>query len=179
MEPVGEEISFSAENSPNQNSEEEGNNSSGSDDLTQRIPTKKDFLTNYGNLFQYHSSTQDQILYENLPKFSRSKPVAYEYSLVVPTFDEGLEFDSKFEGGNLKKAIRINKNKYNLLIEEDYNTKGHTQWFYFKVKSNLPAGKTFFAKNNQNFRIQSPFCNSKFYKTPKLVFSGDEAICIF
>ena len=61
---------------------------------------------------------------------------------MIPEFHENLEFDSKFDNGNLKKAIRVNQTEYNLFLEEDFNTKGHIQWFYFKTTmKNLPASK--------------------------------------
>jgi len=48
-----------------------------------------------------------------------------------------LEFDSVFESGNLAIAIKVEDNEYNLLLQNDLNTNGHTQWFYFRVKSNF------------------------------------------
>jgi hypothetical protein len=57
-----------------------------------------------------------------------------QYTLVIPT-DHTLIFDSKFESGNLYKAIKLNDNEYNLLIEYDTETLGHTQWYYFSVKN--------------------------------------------
>ncbi|KRX08300.1 hypothetical protein PPERSA_01761 [Pseudocohnilembus persalinus] len=44
-----------------------------------------------------------------------------------------LQFDSKFEGGNLDLAIKINSYEYELFMRSDSNTKGHTHWFNFKV----------------------------------------------
>lgn len=44
-----------------------------------------------------------------------------------------LVFDSRFENGNLRKVSKVNNVEYNLWLENDHNTKGHTQWFYFKV----------------------------------------------
>jgi hypothetical protein len=44
-----------------------------------------------------------------------------------------LIFDSRFENGNLRKASKVNNIEYNLWLENDWNTKGHTQWYYFKV----------------------------------------------
>jgi hypothetical protein len=44
-----------------------------------------------------------------------------------------LIFDSRFENGNLRKAAKVNNVEYNLWLENDLNTKGHTQWYYFKV----------------------------------------------
>jgi len=51
-----------------------------------------------------------------------------------------VRFESRFESGNLKKAIKVSDNEYNLLLNYDYNTNGHTQWYYFNVMSKLPAG---------------------------------------
>ena len=83
----------------------------------------------------------DKFLFENLPKFSKNKRPKQDYKLVVPRDDEKLlKFESRFENGNLKKAIKISDFEYNLIIENDFNTKGHTQWYYFKVASPLQRG---------------------------------------
>ena len=42
-------------------------------------------------------------------------------------------FDSRFESGNLRKAVKVNNIEYNLWLDNDLNTKGHTQWYFFKV----------------------------------------------
>ena len=44
-----------------------------------------------------------------------------------------LIFDSRFENGNLRKVAKVNNIEYNLWLENDLNTKGHNQWYYFKV----------------------------------------------
>jgi hypothetical protein len=44
-----------------------------------------------------------------------------------------LQFDSNFESGNLDSAYLVNIQEYNLLLQVDTNTRGHTHWFYFKV----------------------------------------------
>lgn len=75
-----------------------------------------------------------------MPKFLSSKSYPPEYSIVIPSCENGLEFNSRFENGNLGKAIKVSRTEYNLLVSEDYNTSGHYQWFYFKTKSKLPAG---------------------------------------
>jgi len=56
-----------------------------------------------------------------------------EYSITIPSFDQGIDFFSRFENGNLKKAIRISKTEYELHLSEDYGTTGHYHWFYFKT----------------------------------------------
>jgi hypothetical protein len=46
-----------------------------------------------------------------------------------------LLFDSMFESGNLLQADRIDANEYNLYMQVDSNSKGHQQWFYFRVSN--------------------------------------------
>ncbi|KAL1437094.1 hypothetical protein MTO96_049090 [Rhipicephalus appendiculatus] len=44
-----------------------------------------------------------------------------------------LWFESRFEGGNLRKAIQVGPYEYNLLMSPDINTGLHHRWFYFEV----------------------------------------------
>jgi hypothetical protein len=53
------------------------------------------------------------------------KQYVQDYTLVVPA--NTLRFSSKFESGNLKKAIKLNENEYRLLLEYDTETLGYTQ----------------------------------------------------
>mmetsp|Transcript_4423 Transcript_4423/g.6487 ORF Transcript_4423/g.6487 Transcript_4423/m.6487 type:complete len:112 (+) Transcript_4423:1238-1573(+) len=45
--------------------------------------------------------------------------------------DKTLLFESKFESGNLYLAQKVSDHEYNLLMQNDINTSGHTQWFFF------------------------------------------------
>ena len=47
--------------------------------------------------------------------------------------DSTLIFESRFESGNLYLAQKVSDQEYNLLMQNDINTQGHTQWFYFRV----------------------------------------------
>ena len=68
------------------------------------------------------------------------------YLLNLPKDDEiPVKFESRFENGNLKKAVKISDTEYNLILNFDYNTDGHTQWYYFKIFSKLKAGKFYFS----------------------------------
>ena len=49
------------------------------------------------------------------------------------TLHNTLKFDSVFESGNLAIAIKVSDTEYNCLLQNDINTNGHTQWFYFKI----------------------------------------------
>ena len=54
-----------------------------------------------------------------------------------------LSFSSDFESGNLHSARRVGEFKYELLMSDDTHTRGHTQWFFFKVRTRKCQGKTF------------------------------------
>ncbi|XP_049864870.1 cytosolic carboxypeptidase 2 isoform X2 [Pectinophora gossypiella] len=47
--------------------------------------------------------------------------------------DDELRFESRFESGNLAKAIRITSAYYELHLRTDLYTNRHMQWFYFRV----------------------------------------------
>ena len=49
--------------------------------------------------------------------------------------DQTLVFESRFESGNLSLALKLSDTEYNLILQNDINTKGHTQWFFFRVKN--------------------------------------------
>jgi len=53
-----------------------------------------------------------------------------------------LVFESRFESGNLQKAIKVGPYEYDLYLKNDYGTTGYTQWYYFKV-SNTRAERTY------------------------------------
>ena len=55
--------------------------------------------------------------------------------------DSTLTFESRFESGNLAVASKRAEWEYNLLLQNDTNSKGNTQWFYFRV-GNTTAGST-------------------------------------
>lgn len=52
-----------------------------------------------------------------------------------------LIFESRFECGNLAMASKIADNEYNLLLQTDINSRGHTQWFFFSVQ-NMKSNST-------------------------------------
>ncbi|CAK6980514.1 cytosolic carboxypeptidase 4, partial [Scomber scombrus] len=51
---------------------------------------------------------------------------------------DSLRFFSKFECGNLRKAIQVRRYEYDLILNADANSSQHAQWFYFEV-SNMVA----------------------------------------
>lgn len=55
--------------------------------------------------------------------------------------DKTLIFESRFESGNLAAALKVNEKDYYLALQNDVNTNGNTQWFFFRT-SNTKAGNT-------------------------------------
>lgn len=54
--------------------------------------------------------------------------------------NELLEFTSCFESGNLRYVVySVEDEAYDLVLENDVNTRGHTQWFYFAVRNGRPG----------------------------------------
>ena len=83
-------------------------------------------------------------------------------SMVTPFYkksedDIQLRFDSVFESGNLALAVRVSDVEYNLILQNDINTNGHTQWFYFKVMSNFKK------KETVKFRIVNLYKSKSLY----------------
>ncbi len=56
------------------------------------------------------------------------------YKLSGPT-DVTILFESRFESGNLLAAVKVSDREYDLVLQNDINTNGHTQWFFFRVSN--------------------------------------------
>jgi len=80
----------------------------------------------------------------NVVVYQKSNPFATDKSrsrfkhpeLSVPA--ASLWFDSHFESANLEKAIMVSPLEYDLYLCNDYNTRGHTQWYYFRLERAIP-----------------------------------------
>jgi hypothetical protein len=57
------------------------------------------------------------------------------YKLKTNIVDETLQFESRFESGNLRRAIKVSDTEYDLFLKNDYGTTGYTQWYFFQVKN--------------------------------------------
>ena len=60
----------------------------------------------------------------------------------LSTADTTLQFESRFESGNLGKVIQVGRWDYELYLRHDLYTNKYTQWFYFRVR-NMKAGQTY------------------------------------
>lgn len=48
---------------------------------------------------------------------------------------DSIQFESRFECGNLRKATMVSKTEYQLVLCPDANSKRNQQWFFFQVKA--------------------------------------------
>jgi len=57
-------------------------------------------------------------------KSNEGPPLPYYYP--EGESDNTLVFESRFESGNLLAAIKVSDNEYDLVLQNDINTNGHT-----------------------------------------------------
>lgn len=84
-----------------------------------------------------NNSSKEKISKNNSKiQFSRSSVGGSKYLMNVhPNIaeDSELVFESRFESGNLAKAVKITSVYYELYLRSDMYTNRHSQWFYFRV----------------------------------------------
>lgn len=80
-------------------------------------------------------------------KFKEMPDFTPEYILEIPKDNATLIFDSKFESGNLSKAIKLSDYEYKLFINSDTGTSRHNHWYYFSVKNSRPCSIIFRIEN--------------------------------
>jgi hypothetical protein len=75
----------------------------------------------------------DNIVKLKRKKQSKQKPIK-DYYTPSDENDTTPIFESRFESGNLHSAFRTDEpGTYNLLLENDSNTYGYSQWFFFRI----------------------------------------------
>ena len=82
-------------------------------------------------------------------------------------------FDSKFESGNLRMAIKLNSeidNEYDLIMRKDYNSEKNYSWFFFSIESDKEANIKF---NILNF-IKKKIMFDEKYKLRILVYNKND-----
>ena len=95
------------------------------------------------------------------PKDDQSQVAAAGAEAGIPPYEavdataDTLRFESRFESGNLEAATQVAPYEYELTMSVDFNTRSHTQWFYFAI-TNMKRG------NKYKLNI------TNFYKTDSL-----------
>ena len=87
--------------------------------------------------------------FTTMKDYTPSPSFPYEYILEVPNDSVTLRFNSKFESGNLYKAIKLSDYDYQLYINNDIGTYNQNHWYYFSV---INPRKTCITLNIVNMR---------------------------
>ena len=101
--------------------------------------TANSFLNTYTTSYTSTFDTLHQVF--SIPSYSatsvagNSKDRLKQYYISDGSNDNTLIFESRFESGNLRRAVQIYPHEYDLILRFDVNTRGHTQWFYFSVQN--------------------------------------------
>ncbi|XP_058978077.1 cytosolic carboxypeptidase Nna1 isoform X3 [Musca domestica] len=86
----------------------------------------------------HDSKSSTKSLHSYLPQFSRSAVGGSKFLTNCHPYNpeeyDGLEFESRFESGNLAKAVQITPAYYELYLRPDLYTSRSRQWFYFRVR---------------------------------------------
>jgi hypothetical protein len=89
----------------------------------------------------------NRIIYDSLdpsPHTHKPRNPGQLPNFYVPSSDDDctLVFESRFESGNLRRAVQVYEFEYDLILNMDFNTRSNTQWYFFSVE-NTRAGKTY------------------------------------
>lgn len=90
-----------------------------------RVEVSKDQKINSENIVNLKKKA-------DVPRSTKNKVVRPYYTLTDDN-DKTLIFESRFESGNLLAAFKISENQYQLVVQNDTNTNGYSQWFFFRV----------------------------------------------
>jgi hypothetical protein len=96
-------------------------------------------LINIKKLVQDHNIESDSKDFSKLKtkgnNIKRIEMPPSPYYISTDSMDKTLSFESRFESGNLLCAMQVSENEYDLILQNDINTNGHTQWYFFKVEN--------------------------------------------
>ena len=101
------------------------------------------YLINIKKLVEEHNIDGEKRDFKTMKTsslFKGSSAAPNPYYRLKGSDDETLVFESRFESGNLLAAVKISDSEYDLVLQNDINTNGHTQWYFFRV-GNTKAGK--------------------------------------
>jgi hypothetical protein len=85
------------------------------------------YLINIKKLIKDHNIDSENIYKLKTKNISKEGPPPQVYYYQPETEDDKtLIFESRFESANLLAAIKISDNEYDLILQNDINTNGHT-----------------------------------------------------
>lgn len=93
--------------------------------------------------------------------------------------DRTLIFESRFESGNLFLAQKVCDTEYNLMMQNDINTQGHTQWFYFRVQNTKKGSSVKFNIINYVRNCFFTIIASKLQSKPDSLFNYGMKLAIY
>ena len=102
------------------------------------LPPKVRSVEGYGKTVYLNLPGPDKYYIRSRRGPSVNLPVAE----LQPLTDTTLQFESRFESGNLGKVVQVGRWDYELYLRHDLYTKKYTQWYYFRVR-NMQAGQTY------------------------------------
>ncbi|XP_041471575.1 uncharacterized protein LOC121421044 isoform X3 [Lytechinus variegatus] len=111
-----------------------------------------------GRVVYHHPLTHEEYFLRSRVGGNRNGPIPRAAKL-KSSEDTTLIFESRFESGNLMKAIQVSEFEYELELRYDLYTHKHTQWFYFR-----------FGNTRRNVRYR--FTITNFMKSGSLYNSG-------
>ena len=85
--------------------------------------------------------------------------------MVAGALPDSLLFDAAFESANLRRAVQVGKHAYDLVLSCDCNTRGHTQWFLYRVR-NMRAGQEYSLNIINMMKPDSLFCSGLTLASP-------------
>jgi hypothetical protein len=78
-----------------------------------------------------------------MKEYSPAPSFHYEYLLEIPNDSVTLRFNSKFESGNLYKAIKLSDYEYAMFIHNDIGSFNQNHWYYFSAMNPRKTSITF------------------------------------
>lgn len=118
---------------------------------------EENLFEKYSDLEFYVNSMIDKIVYSKFPiqgktialsnhinlnkindnetkKHSNNEPLP-DNTFGISKIKDNVLFESRFESGNLHSAFQMEDNSYQLVIQNDTNTNGYNQWFFFRIQA--------------------------------------------
>ncbi len=93
-------------------------------DLIEMPP--EDAPVDHRKYYPYGASGQASNFQQKPPKINRYYIKLKNYYQKESEDDNTLIFESRFESGNLRRAVKIGEFEYNLILKYDYNTTAYT-----------------------------------------------------